>query len=113
MTMEDDLPKSWPNRLHGAWQALAGQSGGNGAVQRAPAPSGRANEHPHARLIESLIAGLPGAAITLDRDGGVIAFNDAARLLAPALRRGEPALISLRMPELVDAIRRASKSGEP
>jgi two-component system phosphate regulon sensor histidine kinase PhoR len=34
-------------------------------------------------------------------------------MLAPALRRGEPALISLRMPELVDAIRRASKSREP
>ena len=113
MATEDDLPKSWPSRLHGAWQALAGQSVSSGIVQHATASSGRVNEHPHALLIESLIAGLPGAAITLDQDGGVIAFNEAARLLAPALRRGEPALISLRMPELVDAIRRASKSREP
>ena len=45
----------------------------------------------------------------LDREGRVIAFNEAATTIAPALRRGEPALITLRMPELVDAIRRASK----
>ncbi|MBV9262626.1 MAG: two-component sensor histidine kinase, partial [Pseudolabrys sp.] len=33
--------------------------------------------------------------------------------IAPALRRGEPALITLRMPELVDAIRRAGTTREP
>ena len=49
----------------------------------------------------------------LDRDGRVIAFNAAASALAPALRRGEPALITLRMPELVDAIRRATASRTP
>ncbi len=49
----------------------------------------------------------------LDRDGRVIAFNEAALGLAPAMRRGDPALISLRMPELVNAIRRASKRREP
>lgn len=113
MAMDDDLPKSWPSRLHGAWQALAGQPAGGAVQQRAPASSYRAQEHPQALLIESLIAGLPGAAIVLDQDGGVIAFNEAARNIAPALRRGEPALISLRMPELVEAIRRASKSREP
>ena len=48
----------------------------------------------------------------LDRDGRVIAFNSTATSIAPALRRGEPALISLRMPELVDAIRRAGKRRE-
>jgi two-component system phosphate regulon sensor histidine kinase PhoR len=56
---------------------------------------------------------LPGPAIVLDHGGRVIAFNEAATSLAPALRRGEPALITLRMPELVDAIRRASKRREP
>ena len=68
---------------------------------------------PQALLIEQLIAGLPGAAIVLDREGRVIAFNEAASGIAPALRRGEPALIALRMPELVDAIRRAAKRREP
>jgi two-component system phosphate regulon sensor histidine kinase PhoR len=73
----------------------------------------RAAAHPQALLIESLIGGLPGPAIVLDHGGHVVAFNEAAASLAPALRRGEPALITLRMPELVDAIRRASKRREP
>jgi len=49
----------------------------------------------------------------LDRAGRVIAFNAPASLIAPALRRGEPALITLRMPELVEAIRRAAASDTP
>ncbi len=112
MATDDDLLKSWPSRLQGAWQVLAGQSS-NAVRPESLVFSNRAKEHPQAPLIESLIAGVPGAAIVLDQDGGVIAFNEAARSIAPALRRGEPALISLRMPELVDAIRRASKSHEP
>jgi two-component system phosphate regulon sensor histidine kinase PhoR len=64
-------------------------------------------------LIESLIGGLPGPAIALSRDGSVIGFNAAASLIAPSLRRGEPALITLRMPELVEAIRRATTTDNP
>jgi two-component system phosphate regulon sensor histidine kinase PhoR len=64
-------------------------------------------------LIESLIGGLPDPAIVLDRNGRVVAYNEAAAALAPALRRGEPALITLRMPALVDAIRRANRRREP
>ena len=60
-----------------------------------------------------LIGGLPGPAIVLDRDGRVIAFNAASSGIAPSLRRGEPALIALRMPELVDAIRRAGAGRTP
>jgi len=73
----------------------------------------RAAPHPQALLIESLIDGLPEPAIVLDHGGRVIAFNDATTSLAPTLRRGEPALITLRMPELVDAIRRARNRREP
>ena len=43
----------------------------------------------------------------------VVAFNTAAGSIAPALRRGEPALITLRMPELVEATRRAAATGAP
>jgi len=112
MATEDDRT-SWPRRLRGAWQALSAQPGaGNNARGMLPV-TGRAAPHPQAALIESLIGGLPGPAIVLDRDGRVIAFNEAATALVPALRRGEPALITLRMPELVDAIRRASKRREP
>ena len=108
------LPRvGWLGRLRGAWHALSGPPGltaGTGgtlpATTRAAAPA-------QVLLIESLIGGLPQPAIVLDRDGRVIAFNEAAAAIAPALRRGEPALITLRMPELVDAIRRATKRREP
>jgi two-component system phosphate regulon sensor histidine kinase PhoR len=114
MAIEDDQRKNWPGRLRGAWQALSGQilSGPSG-IDIISGRANRAAPHPQAMLIESLIGGLPGPAIVLDREGRVIAFNERAIALAPALRRGEPALISLRMPELVDAIRRASRRQEP
>ena len=100
-----------PGRLRNAWRALFGDHdiAGAGRVRAAP---GRDAPHPQALLIEQLIGGLPSAAIVLDRDTRVIAFNAAAAGIAPSLRRGEPALITLRMPELVDAIRRAGKTGE-
>jgi len=99
-------------RLRGAWQALAGQTTVASAAGVVPVAN-RALAAPQAVLIEQLIEGLPGAAIVLDREGRVIAFNEAASGIAPALRRGEPALIALRMPDLVDAIRRAAKRHEP
>jgi len=102
-----NLPRGadWPSRLRGAWHALFGTQASNGRL--APIDD-RTAPHPQASLIETLIGGLPGAAIVLDRDGRVIAFNAAASAIAPSLRRGEPALITLRMPELVEAIRRAA-----
>ncbi len=103
----------WPSRLRGAWRALFGQTAASIGSGGAVTSSNRAAAHPQALLIEQLIGGLPQAAIVLDRDTRVIAFNEAATTIAPALRRGEPALISLRMPELVDAIRRAGKRREP
>lgn len=102
----------WRNRLRGAWRALLGLHGTSpfAGATRLQAPVA---EHPEATLIDAIIGGLAGPAIVLDRDGRVIAFNAAARSITPALRRGEPALITLRMPELVDAIRRAGKRREP
>ena len=41
-------------------------------------------------LLRILIAGLPDPVLALDRDGRVLALNDRARALAPALRQGEP-----------------------
>ncbi|MBS0249401.1 MAG: two-component sensor histidine kinase, partial [Proteobacteria bacterium] len=81
-------------------------------VPPSSSPLRRGNPARRARLIEALIGGLPQPAIVLDREGRVVTFNPAARGVAPALRSGEPALIALRMPELVDAIRRAGKRRE-
>jgi two-component system phosphate regulon sensor histidine kinase PhoR len=111
----ENLPRGadWPSRLRGAWLALLGRLGPDPATGQVSPISSRGAAHPQALLIESLIGGLPGAAIVLDREGRVIAFNAAASGIAPSLRRGEPALITLRMPELVDAIRRAAASRTP
>ena len=110
---EGDLrrDRDWPDRLREAWRALRGEpvEGGQADALAEQRPAAAAD----VQLIEALIGGLPGPAMVLDREGKVVAFNGAATSIAPALRRGEPALISLRMPELVDAIRRAGKRREP
>ena len=104
---------SFAARVAHAWRVLrgVGANGNSAIVSAAARPAARL--HPQAALIEALIEGLHEAAIVLDREGRVVAFNDDAVSIAPALRHGEPALISLRMPELVDAIRRAGKRREP
>jgi two-component system, OmpR family, phosphate regulon sensor histidine kinase PhoR len=62
--------------------------------------------------LRAVIAGLPDPVIALDRDGRVLALNDGARSLAPALRQGELVSLALRMPELIEAIGRAYARGE-
>jgi two-component system phosphate regulon sensor histidine kinase PhoR len=62
-------------------------------------------------LLDAVISGMPDPVVVLGQDGRVIAFNAQASAIAPALRRGEPASIALRMPELVEAIRSANLSG--
>jgi two-component system phosphate regulon sensor histidine kinase PhoR len=110
MAIDDDRREDWPSRVRGAWHVLLGRLGADADTGRGLPIYDRTAAHPQALLIESLIGGLPGPAIVLGRDGRVIAFNAAASAIAPSLRRGEPALITLRMPELVEAIRRATAS---
>ena len=62
--------------------------------------------------LRAVVAGLPDPVIALDREGRVLALNERARALAPALRQGEPVSLALRMPELIEAIGRASARGE-
>src|SRR5215472_11149224 len=117
MAIEDDRrdvssANGLAGRLRGAWHALFGSPTiiKSAAVART---AGQAVGTPQAQLIEQIIGGLPSAAIVLDREGRVVAFNEAATGIAPALSRGELALIGLRMPELVDAVRRAARRREP
>jgi two-component system, OmpR family, phosphate regulon sensor histidine kinase PhoR len=63
-------------------------------------------------FLRAVVAGLPDPVVALDRDGRVLALNDRARMLAPALRQGEPVAFALRMPELIEAIGRAAAQGE-
>ena len=93
----------WFGRL---WpQRLADQS----AVAPANEPALSLQDNP---LLEAVVSGLPDPVVVLDAAGRVAAFNVAAGALAPALRRGEPATIALRMPELVEAIRQAGLTGQ-
>jgi two-component system, OmpR family, phosphate regulon sensor histidine kinase PhoR len=62
--------------------------------------------------IETTIAGFPDPVIVLDRDGIVVAFNAPARTIAPTLTRSEPISFSLRIPDVVEAVRRAASSGQ-
>jgi two-component system phosphate regulon sensor histidine kinase PhoR len=68
---------------------------------------------PDSRLLTDLIAGIPDAVVALDRDDRVLAFNQTAAALAPALRRGDSMSIALRMPELIEAIRSVRANGVP
>jgi two-component system phosphate regulon sensor histidine kinase PhoR len=81
-----------------------------GAVASLPERRGQRLADP---LVEAVIAGLPDPVIVLDREGRVLAFNPHAGRMAPALRRGEPASLALRVPEIVEAIRRAVAGNEP
>ncbi|MGB6539232.1 MAG: ATP-binding protein [Xanthobacteraceae bacterium] len=60
----------------------------------------------------AILHALPDPVIALDRDRRVVALNEPARVLAPALRQGEPVALALRTPELIEAIDRAFVGGE-
>jgi two-component system, OmpR family, phosphate regulon sensor histidine kinase PhoR len=80
------------------------------------APAALARDEPRARrvgdpLIEAVLAGLPDPVVALDRRGDVVALNARAIAVAPALRPGEPVSLGLRVPEVLEAIRRARSSG--
>ena len=62
-------------------------------------------------LIEAVLAGLPDPVVALDHRGDVVALNARAAAVAPALRPGESVSLGLRVPEVLEAIRRARASG--
>jgi two-component system, OmpR family, phosphate regulon sensor histidine kinase PhoR len=80
------------------------------------APAARARDVPRVPrigdpLIESVLAGLPDPVVALNRRGDVVALNARAAEVAPALRPGEPVSLGLRVPEVLEAIRRARATG--
>jgi two-component system, OmpR family, phosphate regulon sensor histidine kinase PhoR len=63
--------------------------------------------------LPAIVTGLADPVIAVSRDGRVLAFNEPARALAPALRVGEPVSLALRMPELAEAVVRAFAEAAP
>ncbi len=94
------------------WGAAAASETSGPAAATAVAEPGAATQRA-ADTIAAAIAGLPDPVILLDREAVVVAFNAPALGAVPALRRGEYAFLVLRMPAVVDAVRRAVTSGEP
>jgi two-component system, OmpR family, phosphate regulon sensor histidine kinase PhoR len=64
-------------------------------------------------LLDAVVESLPDAAIVLDRDSRVVAFNAAARVIAPALTRGALVSLALRVPEVVEAVRAVAAGAAP
>jgi len=110
--MAADKNSTLPARLRFAWRALVGETPAE-TVLSGPAARVSAPVHPLADIFDALIGGMPSPAVLLDRDGRVLSFNAAASAVAPSLRKSEPVLLGFRMPEIVDAVRRASKRREP
>jgi two-component system, OmpR family, phosphate regulon sensor histidine kinase PhoR len=81
-------------------------------TRRVAPPVDREATQAGAAVLDAVIAALPDPTIAVDRAGVVVALNARASAMAPALRRGAAASLALRVPELVEAIRRACASGE-
>jgi two-component system, OmpR family, phosphate regulon sensor histidine kinase PhoR len=110
--MAADKNSNFTARLRFAWRALVGETSA-ATVASGPAARVSAPVHPLAGIFDAVIGGMPSPAVLLDHDGRVLSFNAAAATVASSLRKGEPVLLSFRMPELVDAVRRAGKRREP
>jgi two-component system phosphate regulon sensor histidine kinase PhoR len=109
--IDDD---SAPRRSTGWFGRLLGAREDERAPSSAGRPAGGLIAPPRDEyvLLDAVISGMPDPVVVLDREERVVAFNREAAALAPALRRGEPASIALRAPELVEAIRAASATGK-
>ncbi len=62
--------------------------------------------------LQAIIDALPDPAVVLDSTGIVVALNGRALAMAPALRPRELAFLTLRMPALIEAVRRAIATGQ-
>ena len=93
-----------------AGAALLGARGADDktGVAQAPVAAARTDEP-----LQTILSGLADPVIALGPDGRVIAFNEPARALAPTLRQGEPVSLTLRMPELGEAVTRAFAEAAP
>ncbi|MBN8956841.1 MAG: hypothetical protein J0H17_09730 [Rhizobiales bacterium] len=61
--------------------------------------------------LAAVIGAAPIPLILLNADGIVLAFSGGARALAPALRRGQPAVMALRIPAVIEGIRAVRVGG--
>ncbi len=87
-----------------AWFFARRSDGARSELSQAQLPSIRSDID----AISDVVASLPDPTILLDADGRVVTRNAAAGSIAPALKRGEPAMLAIRIPEVLEAVRRAA-----
>ena len=63
------------------------------------------------RSLAAVAQAMPGPVVFLDASMRMLAGNDAARVILPALQPGDPLPMGLRAPEVLDAVRRVCAGG--
>ncbi|MGD0721808.1 MAG: ATP-binding protein [Roseiarcus sp.] len=58
-----------------------------------------------------LVAAMPEPALVIGPDGRIAAANEPAEALLPAMRLGEPLVLALRAPDVLDCLRRVMATG--
>ncbi len=66
----------------------------------------------HSPFAAQLVAAMPEAALIVGSDGRVAAANTPATNLLTVLKLGDPLVLALRAPDVIDAYRRVMASGE-
>ena len=64
-------------------------------------------------ILANLIGAMPEPAVIVGGDGRLAAADDPAHVLLPALKIGEPLVLALRAPDVLDGLRRVMASGKP
>jgi two-component system phosphate regulon sensor histidine kinase PhoR len=65
------------------------------------------------RTVEAVVSDLPDPTIVLSPESTVVAFNESAQEITPGILRGEPISFALRVPNVLEAIRAVTASGQP
>jgi len=65
----------------------------------------------HSPFCAKLVEAMPEPAMIVGVDGRVAAANELAQTVLPALKLGEPLLLALRAPDVLDGLRRAIAGG--
>jgi two-component system phosphate regulon sensor histidine kinase PhoR len=111
MTADDEGGGDRFGRFFGRLKQMMPGAGPAESASETVASAARGALPGHDPVLDILLAGLPDPVVALDARGEVVALNAPARMLAPALRPGEPVSLGLRIPEVLDAIRRAGAAG--
>ena len=85
---------------------------GSGAMASKETSARALAEHLLSPFAAKLVGAMPEPAVIVGADGCAVAANKPAFALLPAIKIGEPFILALRTPDVIDALRRVMASGE-